>query len=173
MSFSNRTDLIRFKRSTLPVYRDIRDRPVWEKLDTLYYNLVIDPDIVDILEFRITETFDLFYIIFSRLFRKTDLGEYTWDGSTICLKGFGFSSLNVTGRFNQFEDVRISLPDNAAQINCQAQSSQPSDDPFKFSETVVFSVDSATGPWSGATNCVMVLDSATGWREISVYRALN
>jgi hypothetical protein len=174
MSYQSRGDLLRLKRSTLPVYRDVRDRPVWEKLDTFYYNLIIDPNLIDILSYTVTADFDLLYVVFARLYRLTGENEYTWDGSTINIRGFTFGTNQANGNYPRFEDIRISTSENTAQITCQAQTDETVFNGFiTDTSRVIFAADTATGGWQGATNCIVDYDNVSGWRTVNVYRALN
>jgi hypothetical protein len=44
-SFESIKGVLNYRRSTVPPYRDIRDRPTWELLDTLYWDNRTNPDI--------------------------------------------------------------------------------------------------------------------------------
>jgi hypothetical protein len=188
--FTARSDLIRVRRSQIPVYRDIRDRPVWQRLDTLYYNVLLTPGDIDILAIEEDETGSVFYVVLTKLYRKRtgspqapgqigEIGggvgpEYFWDGSTIVIRGYNFATKNVDGEHQCYEDIRITTPDNSAQLNCVAQHGDPDFLGFiTSSRTVVFSCEAATGPWRGATNCIFDYDNQTLWRTIQVYRAIN
>lgn len=175
MSFQNRSDLLRLKRQTLPVYRDIRDRPVWELMDVYYYNLIINPDLVDVLALQSTVENDIFYILFTRLYRLNSLNQYVWDGSVVNIRGFLFgTNISSDPDYNRFEDLRISTPNNTQQLNCYAHWQEPVYDEFTtYVPQVVFTMEAATGTWSGATNAVITYDNTTGWRTVRVYRGLN
>lgn len=175
MSFQNIRDLIRLKRLSLPVYRDIRDRPVWERMDVYHYNLVLDPDLVDVLALQGTEDNDVFYILFTRLYREDSQNQYVWDGSVVNIRGFLFGTTNSSAPgFNRFEDIRISTPGNTQQLNCYAHWQEVVYDEFTTSvPQVVFTVEASTGSWAGATNAVIDYDNTDGWRTVTVYRGLN
>lgn len=182
--FGARGDLLRVKRSQIPIYRDIRDRPVWQQLDTLYYNLLLTPQDIDILTYDVQEDGSLFYVILTKLYRKADgkeevngsngLDGYVWDGSTIVIRGYNFATRNVDGEHQCYEDVRITNSDNSAQLNCVAQHGDPDFLGFiTSSRRVVFSCEAATGMWRGSTNCIFDYDNVSLWRTIRVFRAIN
>lgn len=179
-AFEDQAKLLEYRRRTVPRYRDIRDRPTWEVQDTFYWNMLDNsfPNApADTLEFQDTEG-GTRYILIRRILRKDIAGRYTWDGSTISITGLIFSTTNVNGKYNFYEEIRITAPDNSQHINANCLYAQDSLLPelsplFTTAPFAIFSVQNATGTWTGATNVVVLYNNVTGERQASVLRALN
>lgn len=186
--FNLKSALLQFRRNTVPFYRDIRDRPTWELLDTFYYFDSFAPDLTQYPEFvyqeEVSETFsdpitgNVGYNFISRLIREKSEGVLFWDGTR------QYSTINILYENNTFadnsalwlDDIRIVAKDNLAHLHANGLTKIDLDEDLGNETVYVLSVTSATGQWAGATNVVIdrrLRDPVTGREPWQIFRAIN
>jgi hypothetical protein len=178
MAWSDKKGLLDNRRSTIPFYRDIRDRSTWELIDVMYYNIktVTEPPNAppDRLEIPSLDNPGVYFVSVRRILGKDDQEQYTFDGTLINVNGYNIpGSVSGPGTNNFQEDIHIILPGNSAMLSAYAQFEQTGTGSTTTVAAVVFVVTTATGPWSQATNLLITYDNETGERVVRVLRALN
>lgn len=189
-SYALKSAIIKYRRSTAPTFRDIRDRPTWELLDRMYIN--VNPTMMgepnsppDVFEQRQTtqeanmpgQPIGTYFAELRRALRKDSRGNYTpWDGTVVFINGYLFELGIVSdGRFNFYQQLVIGAADNTQVLTCEALHEQDVINGIETTvPTVIFSVrKNATGSWTGATNAIVAFNNVTGEHEISILRAIN
>jgi hypothetical protein len=127
--FSGIKGVLDFRRSTVPQYRDIRDRPTWELLDTLYWDNRISPDNMD------PANSDLEYInsqispqgmsglSLRRMLRMDNSGVRYYDGTRDVSTIYLLFETNTNGEFQIYHDMRIVGGNNSQHLHCNALAS--------------------------------------------------
>ena len=186
-SYAQKSAIIKYRRSTAPTFRDIRDRPTWELLDRMYIN--VNPTMMgepnsppDVFEQRQTtqeanmpgQTIGTYFAELRRALRKNSRGNYTsWDGTVVFINGYLFELGIVSdGRFNFYQQLVIGAADNTQVLTCEALHEQ---DVINGIETtvpaVIFSVrKNATGSWTGATNAIVATKASQSAVSFSVFK---
>lgn len=116
-SFYERSQVLTYRRSTTPQYRDIRDRPTWELLDVVYWS----NNFVDDEENRPFELQDVNISIdgmagsYLRRLQRFDArsGRFFYDGMRQLSKIHFLLQTNTTNSLIMFEDMKIVGPDNS------------------------------------------------------------
>ena len=110
-SFSERSQTLTFRRSTVPQYRDIRDRPTWELLDVVYWsNNFVDDEQNRPFELQdVNISIDGMAGSYLRRLQRYDArtGQYFYDGTRQLSKIHFLLQTNTTNSLIMFEDMHI------------------------------------------------------------------
>jgi hypothetical protein len=110
-SYFERSSTLAFRRATVPQYRDIRDRPTWELLDTLYWSndFVDDPENRQ-FEFQdVNISLDGMAGAYLRRLQRFDArsGSYFYDGTRQMSQIHLLLQTNTTNSLIMFENMHI------------------------------------------------------------------
>jgi hypothetical protein len=131
-SFESIKGVLNYRRSTVPPYRDIRDRPTWELLDTLYWDNRTDPDIFADMD---PANSGLEYInsqisragmsgqSLRRMLRIDSAGNRFYDGTRDISTIYLLFQTNTNGVFQIYHDMRIVGGNNTQHLHCNALAS--------------------------------------------------
>lgn len=129
--YTNIKGVLDYRRSTVPAYRDIRDRPTWELLDTFYWDNRTDPSEIDIsganrpLEIinpQVSMTgISGFYV--RRMLRISPTGERIYDGVRDVSAFNILFETNTNGQFQVYQDMRLVGPGNSQHLHCNVLAS--------------------------------------------------
>lgn len=163
IGFDRSKGLIGYRRAVVPYYRDIRDRPTWELMDTVFYNLELTEEPgspMDVMEFPNPP--GIVFMRIMRALRKNPDGSYVtpWDGTKINVYGTNITSQNVTGTFNFQQDLMLTTTGNGAVIQGYTMKETCSnvfacDGYTVLNPNAIYAVTTATGPWVSATSMVV------------------
>jgi len=110
-SYFEKSQVLTYRRSTVPLYRDIRDRPTWELLDVLYWS----NNFVDDADNRVFELQDVNVSLdgiagsYLRRMQRYDArnNRYFYDGTRQLSKVHLLLQTNTTESLIMFEDMHI------------------------------------------------------------------
>jgi hypothetical protein len=129
--FESIKGVLNYRRSTVPAYRDIRDRPTWELLDTLYWDNRTDPLLTDspdanrpleLINPQISTTgISGFYV--RRMLRIDSEGERFYDGVRDVSAFNILFETNTNGRFQVYQDMRLVGPGNTQHLHANVLAS--------------------------------------------------
>jgi hypothetical protein len=128
--FESSRAVLEYRRKTVPPYRDIRDRPTWELLDTLYWDNRINPDgFVDpansgleYINSQISRD-GMSGLSLRRMLRIDEAGNRFYDGTRDVSTIYLLFQTNTNSRFQIYHDMRIVGGNNSQHLHCNALAS--------------------------------------------------
>lgn len=128
--FDSTKGVLNYRRSTVPAYRDIRDRPTWELLDTLYWDNRIAPIFpmdpansgLEYINSQISKQ-GMSGQSLRRMLRLDSEGNRFYDGTRDISTIYLLFQTNTNSQFQILHDMRIVGGNNTQHLHCNALAS--------------------------------------------------